>query len=1022
MKITQFFLQRKASATAIILALLILGIYGFTYLPVDFLPEVTYPMIKIHIWWRGATPEEIDKNIADPIERQVSQVDDLDFLDSSSIEGMYTCLVNFKYGTDINIAYQDVLAAMARVAKELPRDMEAPVVVKADPSQLPVVQMTISSEKLNLTQLRSWVEEWLQTQMIAVEGVAGAEIIGGLKREIRIHLDPLALEKFNLSVEKLAAIIEQENVDQFGGRLRVGRREIIARTRGEFNSLEQIENLVVLQQDGRRVYLRDIARIEDSHEEVRVITRLNQVPCVKLNILKQASANTIAVSKAVLRRIDELNPVIPEQIKLGIVENQSDYIENAINGVKNTAFQASVLVILIVWLFLGSFRKVLVIVFALPLTLIVNFGLMKLMGFSLNIFSLGGLVIAIGILVDNSIIVIETVGQKMKSRPDGNTSELASEAAEEVGPAIVAGTVSFLALFLPFMMVPGMLSLLFNELILVITAIVIVSLLFAVSVTPLLTSILFKQATVKDSAFIRAFARVSESYQNLVASSCRFPWRMSLAFSALLVGAIILMPKLGSEFLPRLDDGRIVVKVKLPTGASLQQTDAILAQLEEKLREFPEIETMFTMSGGRVWGLYTFEIAAEGQIDLQLVPNARRKISTMQFINKIRPLVSSVSVPGGRAMVMPMQIKGIRKLGESDIEVKLRGDSLSQLFSLAQKSSQLLNNLPQLTNIMISLDMSKPEYHIIVDRKKAADMGIPVAAVSRAVRALVTGTVASQYRQGDEYYNIRLLIPESQMLSRTDLENLPLLNNHGKTLRIADVASIFAENGPVEIVREDQTKQVLVRCDANNVSIGEALRVLKQELEKLDLPAGIQLGYGGQAQMIAEMVDSVMRILMLASVLAFLVLVFQFNQFKVPFLIMISIPFCVAGVVYAMTIGKVAVGATVLIGLIVLFAAVINDGVLLFTFADEIMAREKMNAAEAVAKAAALRFRPRLMTTLSTLMGFLPLALGFEPGAGMLQPMAVAATGGLLMEIPVAMLLMPCMYVLVHSKNGESAR
>ncbi|MBN1491744.1 MAG: efflux RND transporter permease subunit, partial [Phycisphaerae bacterium] len=472
MKLTDYAVHRRLATSAIVVALVVLGLYGLWRLPVDFLPNITYPMIKVHIWWRGATPEEIDKNIADPIERQMATVDDLDYLESSSIEGMYTLQANFKYGVNVDVAYQDALAAMARVARELPKDMEPPVVIKADPSQLPVVQMTISSDQLDLVKLRTWTDEWLQDQLLAVPGVAGTEIVGGLKREIRVHLDALALEKHGLTLPEVLKRLHEENVEQFGGRVTAGPKEIIARTMGEYRNLDEIRDIVLARDAEAKLYLRDVAEVADASEEVRVITRLGGNPCVKLSVLKQANANTVEVAEAVSRRIQELGPALPEGVRLGMVENQADYVNAALGGVRNAAIEAAVLLVLIVYLFLGSWKQVLVMVLALPITLILNFGLMKLAGFSLNIFSLGGLVIAIGVLLDNSIVVIEGITRRRHERPEEPTDSVAVAATSEVGPAIVAATLSFLALFVPFLLVPGLTSLLFRELILVIAGIV----------------------------------------------------------------------------------------------------------------------------------------------------------------------------------------------------------------------------------------------------------------------------------------------------------------------------------------------------------------------------------------------------------------------------------------------------------------------------------------------------------------------------------------------------------------------
>ncbi len=409
MKLTRHAVRRKIATSVIVCALVVLGLYGVSQLPVNFLPDITYPMVRVHIWWRGATPEEIDKSLAEPIERQMATVDGLDYLESSSIEGMYTLVANFRYGVDVNTAYQDAQAAMARVARLLPKEIDAPVIIKADPSQLPIVQLTVSSDQWDLVKLRTWTDDWLQDKILAVPGVAGTEIVGGLKREIRVNLDADALEKYGLPLATVLKRLRDENLEQFAGRVTVGPREVIARTTEEYRSLEQIRSIVLVQKGTARVTLRDVAQVEDANEEVRVITRLNGKPCIKLNVLKQADANTVEVAAAVSRKIRDLTPSLPSDIRLGMVENQADYVGAALAGVRNTALEAAGLVILTVYLFLGSWRQVLVMVLALPITLLLNFGLMRLAGFSLNIFSLGGLVVAMGVILDNSIVVLENI-------------------------------------------------------------------------------------------------------------------------------------------------------------------------------------------------------------------------------------------------------------------------------------------------------------------------------------------------------------------------------------------------------------------------------------------------------------------------------------------------------------------------------------------------------------------------------------------------------------------------------------
>ncbi|PJB79259.1 MAG: AcrB/AcrD/AcrF family protein, partial [Acidobacteria bacterium CG_4_9_14_3_um_filter_49_7] len=913
MKITEFSVRRRLATSAVVLVLVVVGLYGLWRLPVDFLPDVTYPMIKVHIWWRGATPEEIDKNLADPIEREMATVDDLDYLESSSIEGMYTLLANFKYGVDVNVAYQDALAAMARVARELPREIEPPVIIKADPSQLPVVQLTVSNDNWDLVQLRTWAEDWLQDRLTSVPGVAGSEIVGGLKREIRIHLDPRALEKHKLTLGDVSRRIREENQEGFAGRVIEGEKEIIARTLGEYQDLDEIRNVVLKQENGTSLYLRDVAEILDGHEETRVITRLNGKPCVKLSILKQASANTVEVAAGVEQKIEELRPVLPAGMQLGMVENQGIYVENALHGVQNTAVEAAVLLIFIVYLFLGSWRQVLVILIALPLTLAINFGLMKFGDFSLNIFSLGGLVIALGILLDNSILVIENVTRHMRFDSGREVSDIAVEATDELGPALVAATFSFLALFVPFLLVPGLTSLLFRELILVIAGIVLISLVMAVSVTPMITTLLLKREPTGQrhlTRFERFFERVSGGYERSLLFAIRHRWLVIIGFMVVFLLAWGGLKSVGSEFLPKMDDGRIMIKVKLPTGTSVQETNRVLREAEKILADDPLIESAFTLAGGKVWGLYTYEISNEGEIDIQLVPRRARDITTAEYIRKIRPKMAGLHVPGGKIMVMQMKVKGIRKIGEADIEVEIKGQEVKTLFELAGQTSAAMSRLRHFKNVYVSMDMTKPEYQLKVDRTKAAELGVSVSDLADTLNSLVSGLVVTRFRDRDEYYNIRIMIPEEKIVSARDLENLGISTTREAYVLVKDVATARRALGPVEIVRQDQTKQVVVRGDALGVSIGVALSELKDALAKMTLPPGYSIEFGGQAQMMREMKTNLSAVLLFALFFSFVVLAVQFNSMKIPTLILGSVPFCLAGVVFFLKATGLPLGAT----------------------------------------------------------------------------------------------------------------
>jgi len=1017
MKFTQYAVHRRLATSAILLALVVLGLYGLIGLPVNYLPNITYPLVKITIWWRGATPEEIEKNVAEVIEREMATVDRLDSLESSAIEGMYNLDVSFEYGADVDVAYQDALAAMARAKRQLPDDIEEPVVFKTDPSQLPVMQLAVSSEQWDLVELRDWTERWLKDQLIAVPGVAGTNIVGGYEREIRVLLDPEALKKHQIPLDMVLKRLAEENVDQFAGRITTGRREIIARTLGEFENLDEIRSILVARQGQAKVYLSDLAIVEDGHENIRVVTRLDGQPCISLSVLKQADANTVQVADGVGRQIDALSSGLPDGVRLSIIENQAVYVRNALNGVRNAAFQAALLLVLVVYLFLGSYRQVAVILLALPLTILINFGLMKLAGFSLNIFSLGGLVVAIGVVLDNAIVVLESITRKRCEQPDGSAVSHAIAGTTDVGSAIIAATLTFLALFMPFLLVPGLISLLYRELILVIASIISISLVLAVTLVPMLTAQLFGGSTVKrKSRFELFYDRFAQKYDRLLGGILKWRWAALGVFAALFMLAFVLIGRLGGEFLPAIDDGRLMVKVRMPAGTSVVETDRVLTRIEDLIGDDPLIESRFTLVGGQVRGLNTFEIATEGELDIQLVPRADRDLSTSDYVEKLKPVVAKAGIPGAKAMVMQRNIRGIRGLGQADIEVMIRGQDTDTLFGLARKSTAAMSDLAHFTNVYVSLNLSKPEYQVRVDRVKAAELGVSVADVAATLRSLIAGAVPTRYLDDGEYYDIRVLVDEHNLVSKLDVENLPVTSAEGSFIRVRDVARVEQLVGPVEIVRRDQVKQVIVQANVVGTSVAEARNELEAALTRVDRPGGYDLSFGGQAELMTDMRKGLSFILAFAVFFAFIVLAVQFNSWKLPALILGSVPLSLAGVVFLLHLTGLPFGATVIIGILVVIAATVNDGVLLFTLAGELQQREGLTPIQAVRDSARSRLRPRLMTTLTTMAGFLPLALNLEEGGDMLQPMAVAAIGGLCMEMPVALFFMPCLYVMFSKK------
>ena len=1008
MNLPRLAVRRPIAWTLLMIAVFVLGLFALGQLPVDFLPDITYPVIKVQVFWQGATPGEIENDIAEPLEQVLSTVDDLDALESTSIEGVYSLDVTFRYGTDMNVAYQDVLAKMRLAERRLPTDVEPPLIFKADPSQLPIVDLAVSSAEMDAVRLRTWVEDVLQDRLIAVPGVGGTEIVGGLEREIRVLLDPRRLRAYSLSAPQVAALLAESNVERLGGRVTSGPREIIVRTTGEFQSLDEIRQTILRREpDGRTVRLADVAKVQDGHREQRIMSRLNGAPCVRISIFKQATANTVEVARMAQQEIGRMQRILPPGMRIETIQNQAETISDAISGVRSSAIAAGVLVILSVYLFMGRLRQILVMLVALPLTLVGNFALMKLGGFSLNIFSLGGLVVAMGIVLDNSIVVMENIARTGADL--SNRNDAAAEGAREVALPVIAGTLTVLTLFVPFLLVSGMISLLFRELILTVGGIVVVSLIVALTITPMLSAKLLKRDV---SPTRRWLDRLTSGFARSLSGGLRLRWFVLLLSLFFVVGGMFLLRQVGTEFLPEMDDGLVTIKVVMPTGTAIAETDRVLVRLERMVLDDPLVARAYTLVGGRSLGLSTQEIAHEGEISLQLVPRGKRPGSTFETIRALSRRIAKARPPGAMVKVMHTKVKGIRGGRKPDVEVKLRGPELSELGRLASAVASSMRGIPGLINLDSSLDINKPEFAVEVDRDRAAGLGLTVQQVAAQIRSLIGGIVSTHLREAGETTDVRVLVPEDRLSEKRDIEQLPLSVPGGSSHYLYEVARVTPVLGPVQIAREGQVKQVTVSGYVDGRTVGEVVSDVHRKVAgSLALPEGYTVEYGGQFQLMAEGIGDIGLILILALFLAFVVLGVQFESFSMPLLVLMALPLPLAGMIGALYLTGMALGVPVIIGTLVVTAALISDGVLLLSFVERLRT-EGMPVREALVEASRLRFRPRIMTTLTTVVGFLPLALNWAGGGEMLQPMAIAAIGGLLVEIPAVLYVVPCLYLI----------
>jgi len=1021
-------IKRPAAVIILMVAIVVVGVLGYTQLATNLLPAITYPMVKIYVTWRGATPEEIEDNIATIIERKVATVDDLDYMESQCTEGLYALQVNFTYNANRDIAYQDVLSKLGQVRKNLPKDAEEPLVFKADPSQLPVMDLLITSDQMDLTKLRTYVENELQDQFTSIEGTAGTEITGGLKREIRVHIDPIKLQGYGLSVDKVAQRLKDENLELLGGRVTSSRRDYIVRTVGEFSNVDEIGNLIISKgKNEGLVLLKDIADVKDAYAVQRLRNKLNQIEGVKLSVFKQTGANTIEVSDLVSKKLVELKSVIPPSIKLDIIYDQAEYIRAAVAGVRDAALIAALLVVLITAFFLTGWKRVVIVSLTLPVTLLGTFFFMQLLNFSINIFTLGGLVVAITILLDNCIVVLENITRIQEEEPEEPNP--VQKGATQVSGAVLTATLTFIALFLPFLLVSGFVSLLFSELIITVAITITLSLIVALTLTPTLTSLFFKEGkpvVVKKGIISKIsdglIALIIKPYKPTLRWSLKYRWIVVLITLGFFFVGMIFLNKIGSEFLPKADDGLITIKIKMPTGSSMEETHKVISQIENFVKEQPYIDKYSSLSGGKIWGLVTYEIANEGEVNIQLVNPAKRPKTTDEYVEWLTPLVQqNIKFPGLKMKVFHTKLKGIKQTGDFDIEVEViapRSEPIENIYENATRVSGLLKQVDGLTGIDVSIDITKPEYQIFVDRTKAIDQGLSVNQVANTIKSSIDGNVPTQFKEKGYYYPIRIVVDEADIKSINDVENLSIYPNNGSKIRLNTIAKVEQRSGPLEIDRKDQNRVIKATANVSGRTVGEATADVQKALGTFTLPAGYKINFGGQSQMLSENFNTMIIILLIAMFFAYVVLVINFEDFIKPFIILIRVPLSLIGVSLALYLTNQPIGVTVMIGFIILAGIEINQGVILITFIDQLR-EQGMSLIDAIQKAAVVRLRPILMTDIVGIIGLLPLALSIGEGTELLKPMAIAVIGGLVFGLLLVFLFLPALYFIFEKRKVE---
>ncbi len=1023
-------IHHPVGVTMLTLSVVILGLFSFKQLGVNLLPHIIAPDVHVRIIDPGVPASIMEDRVTRQLEEQLAITEDAISVESRTTEGRSSVDLSFPYGTDINNALRDASIRLDRAKRFLPENDNAPVIYKRDPSQIPIMELVVSSHTLSSVELRSWVDYTFSKWFLNLPGVAAVEVGGGLEREIQIIPDQEKLAHIGLSLQNFAEQIKQQNTDSPGGRMIAERQEITTRSAGRFSSIKELKQLPLQTTSTNNgltdntgdidntIRVSDVARVLDKHKDERLRIRLNKVPGIKLSIQKQPQANTVAVVKEVRHRINNLRTqnAIPEDIKLAVIDDQSVFVKHAINNASMAAASGALLAMIVIYLFLGSLSRTLIIGSAIPIGIMVTFIIMQTMGLTLNIMTLGGLALGMGLLIDSTIVMLENI---TRHQLEGDLSDDdAIAAAIEVNSPIVASTSTNLSAVLPFLFIGGMTGLLFEELIITITSAMLASLTVALTLVPALGAKV-KTKRNKNKFVVRLMNVAKVKYNNNAGYFLNNPGKTFFVF-CLLFGLALYQINITNRIdFPQIDEGRISMSITGDAGMQLDEMDTTVEQIEDLLLQQKEVVSLFTTAGGYIFGRSVFESSNRSSIKIQLTPSDQRRVTSGQWVKQIKQKINELNLTGYK---IRLYVRGVRGLhitrGSDDVSIHIRGGNLDTLRELGNKAIAMLESVDGLKNLTHSYEEVKEELNIRIDRQRAAELGIDASVIGKALKIALDGKIISNYIEGDKDFDIRMRLPRANSYNPNVLENLMVDYKNNNAVRLGDITYITRAATASRIVRSQQ--QRIVEISASYNTQAERSKVLAEamlKLNKLELPNDYILYDNDSNKTLEEGQKSGLIILLLAIFLVFVVMAVQYESLLNPLIIIISIPFAATGVAIGLLINpEMSLSMPVWLGLIMLTGIVVNNAIVLVEQI-EIERKKTKDIKESVKKAAAIRLRPILMTTLTTVFGMMPLAIGLGEGSEMLQPLAFVIVWGLSFSLFVSLVLVPSLYALFHQKK-----
>lgn len=1033
----EFSVKRPVAVTVIMTALVILGVYFGNNLKLELIPTLDIPVAAIITTYPGAGPSEVEEQISKKIEDQVGSVENLKKVTSTSQDNVSIVIAEFYYGTDMIQAMSDVRDKVEVAKRNLPDEADNPTIYKVDPNSRPIITLAMKGN-MDLRSLRDLADDEIKKAFEKVAGVASVTISGGYEREIAVLVDPGKLEKFNIAPSKVISAIQLENINVPGGNILTKEQQIQVRTVGQLTDVDEIKNIYIDDAGDRRIYVRDVAKVNDTNKEQESITRVNDIPCVTIEIIRNNDANIASVCDACRAKAEELNKILPEGTEIVAVKDDSDMIKKSLSAMIETAIEAMVLAVLVIFMFLSNFRSTIIVSLSIPISIFATFTVMHFNDFSLNIITMSAFTLAIGRVIDDSIVVLENIFRYLENGYD--PYKAAVDATKEVGLAIVASTLTTMSVFLPLLLLKGIVGQFFIPLAMTFMTALLVSLVVAVLLVPMLSSRILKLDSINKPKkgikiitvwFNNIFKKLETTYRHTLDWSIHHRWITLIIAVALFFVSLVIFATASVAFQPQMDMGVLTVTTESPVGSSLQKTNEYIKQIEKIAKEEFGKETKYLVAvagSGSAGGSAHDSIA--GNVTLRLIDKKDRPgTSAIEMRRRMRERLKEI--PG---LIYNTSIQqGGRQT--PDIELIIRGDDLDELARLGEMlKKDFSENVKGAEELDLGWKKGKPEYRIIVDKTKAGQYGINLYNVGAIVSTYVMGTQVAdvnKYKENERDYDITIQLDRENRDTKDKLEQLPIRIDDKMTVPLSSIAEIVPDEAPSKITRDSRERSLSIKGSAaqgyqNNDVLKGMINYLKEHKDKL--PDGYTWRVGGEEEDRADAFKDLISSLVLAIFIVYVILAIQFESFIHPFTIMMAVPLELIGVSIALMVTGEPVSMVVMLGVILLTGIVVSNSILLVNYINVL--REKgEERTEAILKAGPIRLRPIIMTATATCIAMIPLALGMREGAEFFAPLGKVVIGGLISSTFLTLLVVPCVYsvmddisIFLSGKNKKSKK